>query len=123
MPAKVVDASVLAAILFEEVRADEAGALIRSAELHAPRLLVYELTHIAEKKCHAYPAQRRAFEAALEAALAMDIQLRDVEHVAVLDLALTTGLTTYDASYLYLARSLGAPLVTFDTRLYAVANR
>ena len=32
---------------------------------------------------------------------------------------LETGLTTYDASYLYLARSLGVPLLTFDGRLAA----
>jgi len=29
------------------------------------------------------------------------------------------GLTTYDASYLYLVRSLGVPLLTFDERLAA----
>jgi predicted nucleic acid-binding protein len=36
---------------------------------------------------------------------------------AVLDLALATGLTTYDATYLFLARSLGLPLATLDQRL------
>ncbi len=36
---------------------------------------------------------------------------------AILLLALQTGLTTYDAAYLYLARSLGIPLVTFDEQL------
>lgn len=40
-----------------------------------------------------------------------------VDHVVVLRLALDTGLTTYDASYLYVARTLGLPLVTFDGRL------
>ena len=39
----------------------------------------------------------------------------------ILVLALETGLTTYDASYLYLSRSLGADLVTFDEQLQRVS--
>jgi len=48
---------------------------------------------------------------ALKLALALDIHWVEVDHVAVF------GLTTYDANYLYLARSLGLPLATFDERL------
>ena len=55
----------------------------------------------------------------LESALSMDIRWREVDHLAVLELALGTGLTTYDASYLYLARTLGLPLVTFEQQLQA----
>ena len=40
-------------------------------------------------------------------------------HVATLRLALDTGLTTYDASYLYVADALNATLVTFDQELHA----
>jgi predicted nucleic acid-binding protein len=53
----------------------------------------------------------------LAAILASDIYRHDVDHVAVVNLALDTGLSTYDASYLYLARHLSVPLVTFDRRL------
>ena len=113
---------MLGAILFEELRADEADTLIRGAELHAPRLLADELTHVAEKKCRSYPTQREAFEEALEEALAMDIRWMEVDHPAVLRLALETGLTTYDASYLYLARLLSLPLVTFDKTLSTAAR-
>jgi predicted nucleic acid-binding protein len=120
MPAKVVDTSALAAIIFEEPRAAEAFNLIQGVEPHAPRLLAYELTHVAQRKSRANPAKREAIEKALEAALLMDIQWREVDHVAILRLALETGLTTYDASYLYLAQSLGLALVTFDGRLQAV---
>ena len=122
MPARVMDASVLGAIIFDEPRAAEAYTLIRGFELNAPGLLAYELTHIAQKKSRAYPAQREAIEKALEAALLMHIQWSEVDHVEVLRLALETGLTTYDASYLYLARSLGLVLVTFDERLQAVVD-
>lgn len=119
-PAKVVDASLLGAIIFQEPRAEEADKLIRGADLYAPGLLAYELTHIAQKKSHQYPSQEVALQYALEAALSMDIRWRDVDHVAVLRLALAHGITSYDASYLYLARALGLDLVTFDERLKAV---
>lgn len=122
MAAKVMDVSVLAAIIFEEPRAAEAFNLIQGVELHAPRLLAYELTRVAQRKSRAYLAQREAIENSLESALLMDIQWSEVDHVVVLRLALETGLTTYDASYLYLARTLGLALVTFDARLQAVVD-
>ena len=40
-----------------------------------------------------------------------------VDHAAVVDLARESTLTTYDACYLWLARTVGAKLVTFDQRL------
>ena len=122
MAAKVVDASVLAAIVFGEPRADEADALLRGADLYAPELLAYELAHIAQKKSLAYPAQAEALERALESALAMDLGWSGVDHPAVLRLALSHDVTTYDASYLYLAQALGATLVTFDGRLSRAAE-
>jgi len=40
-----------------------------------------------------------------------------VDHDGVLALAASTGLTAYDASYLWLARRLSADLVTLDRQL------
>ena len=122
MPARVVDASVLGSVVFQEPRAQEADDLIRDAALQAPELLLYELTHIAQKKSLQYPDQREAFQRSLEAVLSMDIRWSEVDHIRVLELALETGLTTYDASYLYLARTLGVPLVTFDQQLQAAIS-
>lgn len=119
MPAKavVVDASVLGALLFGEPRAQEAFSLLQGAELFAPTLLPYELTSVALKKARRYPEQREALVEALRLGLRLDLHLVEVDHEAALHLALETDLTTYDASYLHLARSLGVPLLTFDQRL------
>ena len=119
MPAKVLDASVLGALIFGEPRAKEALSLLEGAELYAPPLLAYELTSVARKKALKYPQLRERISEALEIGLSLDINWTEVDHLEVLKLALETGLTTYDASYLYLARSLGVPLLTFDGRLAA----
>ena len=122
MPAKVVDASVIAAIVFQESRAVEAELLLKETDLCAPTLLAYELTNVALKKARKDLNQADAIEQALLVALRLAIRWIEVSHVAVLRLALDTGLTTYDASYLYLARSLDIPLVTFDERLRAASR-
>jgi predicted nucleic acid-binding protein len=117
MNAKVVDASVMAAWCFQEPRAPEAIALLRDSELYAPLLLAYELTSIARRKTTLHPEKAVALSKALRIALTVPIKWREVDHPAVLRLALNTNLTTYDACYLYLARSLGATLATFDQQL------
>jgi len=122
MPAKVLDASVLGALIFGEPRAKEALSLLEGAELYAPPLLAYELTSVARKKALKYPQLRERISEALEIGLSLDINWTEVDHLEVLRLALETGLTTYDASYLYLARSLGVPLLTFDERVAAKAK-
>ncbi len=43
----------------------------------------------------------------------------DVDHADAVLIARATGLTAYDASYLWLAGHLGAELVTLDARLAA----
>ncbi|MBI4267172.1 MAG: type II toxin-antitoxin system VapC family toxin [Chloroflexi bacterium] len=121
MPAKVVDASVMAAWCFREPRAAEAMALLQDSELYAPLLMAYELTSIARRKAIAYPEQATVLGEALEMAFAIPIHWREVDHVAVLRLALDVNLTTYDACYLYLARMLGATLATFDQQLARAA--
>ncbi len=123
MEGKVVDSSVVAAVAFGEPRSGEAAELLRGAELYAPSLLAYELASVARKKVERHPEQSASIVRALELALALDINWMPVNHVATLRLALSEGLTTYDASYLFLARSLGLPLVTFDDHLGRLAVR
>ena len=123
MPTKVVDASVIAAWCFREPRATEALALIQEFELHAPLLLVFELTSMARRKAITYPERAGFVTEGLRAALALRIHWNDVDHIAVMRLALDTGLTTYDACYLYVARSVGAYLATFDEKLAKISRK
>ena len=51
----------------------------------------------------------------------MKVKTVAVDHAAVMDLAEATGLTAYDASYLWLARELEAELVTLDRKLAAAS--
>ncbi len=123
MPALVADASVLAAIAFGEPLAQEARTLLQGAHLYEPSLLPYELASIARAKIRRSPSQRDLLVRALRIALSIDMQLIDVDQVAVVRLALSAGLTTYDATYVHLARSLGVPVVTFDRQLRTAAER
>ena len=123
MPARVADASVIAALAFEEPRSEEALSLVRGIDLYEPTLLAYELASIARKKALLYPDRADAIIRALELAQALEARWVEVDQVAVLRLALDTGLTTYDASYLYVARILGASLATFDEQLDQASRR
>ena len=123
MPARVVDASVLAAWCFREPRALEALGLLQDSDIYAPFFLAYELTSIARKKTVSDPESLDVLKEALETALALPIHWSNVDHGAVLRLALDSDLTTYDASYLYLAQALGVSLATFDQRLSLAAQK
>ena len=120
IPGKVADASVLGAIIFGEPRAEEAKTLLGEDLLYEPSLLGYELASIARKKIFQNPDRRDQVSQSLVRVLDADINWIDVDFVEVLGLALDTGLTTYDASYLYVAMRLSAELVTFDAQLRSV---
>ena len=53
----------------------------------------------------------------------MEIELVDVDHRDVLLVAEQFELTSYDASYLWLAQQLNAELVTLDRKLARAAAR
>ncbi|MDA8048795.1 MAG: type II toxin-antitoxin system VapC family toxin [Rhodospirillales bacterium] len=118
---KVVDASALAALLFGEPRAAAVAASLEDARLAAPALLPFELANVCLTKMRRHRAQRKALRAAFRLAERLAIETVVVDHEAALDLAEATGLTAYDASYLWLARALGAELVTLDRKLAKVA--
>jgi len=118
---KVVDTSALAALLFGEPEAEEVAGALDGARLVAPGLLGFELANVYVTKCRRYPHQREALLAAFQLRDRFGTQEIAVDHAATLEIALTTGLTAYDASYLWLARQLGAELVTLDKELQRAA--
>jgi len=120
----VVDTSVLAAVAFGEPAGEEWIQRLEGATVFAPALLQYELQSVARKKCRQQP--RRSAEIVAALALALDprrgITWVDPDPADVVLVANETGLTTYDASYLCLAATLGADLVTADRALAAAVD-
>ena len=119
---KVVDASALAALIFSEPEADIVAGRLEGARLAAPSLLDYELANVCLVKMRREPDRRDALRAAYRIAHRLRIESVAVDRFGVLELAEATGLTAYDASYLWVARALGAELVTLDRKLAAAAT-
>lgn len=118
----VVDCSLLVAALWGEPRGDEAAAALVGKSLHAPHLLVYEVANVARSKILSGASESEA-RTGLEAFADQRIALHRSEPKPVWELAGRYGLSAYDAAYLVLAQELGAPLLTFDRRLAAAAQR
>jgi predicted nucleic acid-binding protein len=120
--AKVVDASALAALVFGEAEAEEVVARLSGARLFAPVLLHFEIANTCLKKIRRHPKQRNDLVAMVGAAFRMGIEVVEVDYLETLSLAQETKLTVYDASYLWVARTLGAELVTLDEQLIDASN-
>lgn len=117
-PAVVVDSSALVALLTEggEVGDWVTGA-VDEAALAAPHLAVFEAANILRRQ------QLRGDIDVTEATLAhrdlLDLGVQLWPYAAIAERAwqLRDNLTLYDASYVALAESLDATLVTLDGRL------
>ncbi|RMF17463.1 MAG: PIN domain-containing protein [Candidatus Dadabacteria bacterium] len=115
----VVDTSAIAALLFNEPQASEVAARLTQRVLSAPTLLAYELANVALVKMRRHPDRADVFRRSYDLVGALRIRFVEADAAAVLDIANETGLTAYDAAYLWLARLTGADLVTLDRRLAA----
>jgi len=122
MDVKVVDASAAAAFVFREHEGTEIVGRLRGARLVAPALLRFEMASICLKKMRRDPTSRRALIDAFGVFERMQIARIEIDHPAVIELANKAGLTSYDASYLWLAHQLDAELVTLDVQLDAAAT-
>jgi predicted nucleic acid-binding protein len=122
MAVKVVDTSAVAALLFGEPEAETVASQFEAARLVAPTLLAFELANVCLIKGRRHPRQRAALMAAFGMRASLGIDEVAVDHAGVLALAAETGLTAYDASYLWLARELDAELVTLDRQLAKAAS-
>jgi predicted nucleic acid-binding protein len=129
----VLDASVTAAWLLP----DEASAhtrrlyaLIRRDEVEpqAPNLWQWECANIIANGVRRGRIPQAAVEGiwSMLEAIRHRVELHELappQHKASLGIALDSGLSAYDAGYLWLARSLNLPLATFDKKLADAAAR
>ena len=118
----VVDASALGALVFAEPQAEAMSRALTDATLVAPALLWFETAAIAAKKIRLHPELAAQIQAAFSLALRLPIVTKDIDYVETVNLALTHDLTTYDASYLWLADYLDAELITLDAKLGKIAK-
>jgi predicted nucleic acid-binding protein len=118
---KVVDASACAAVIFSEPEGREVAARM-TGSLFAPAILAFEIVNVCAVKIRRNPGQQVALRRAFESCGVLSIETCDVDHEEVLELAQRTGLSGYDASYLWLARDLNAELVTLDRKLARAAE-
>ena len=120
----VIDASALAAIVFDEPGSEQVARKLEGRTAFAPTLLKFELANVAWKKIRRQPHEAPEILQTLLKVLnpRRGITWMDVDHADAALVAIETGLSTYDASYLWLAGSLGADLVTLDARLASAAE-
>jgi predicted nucleic acid-binding protein len=133
MSAFVLDVSVTASWLLPDAASEQTRrlyALIRRDEVEpqAPNAWQWECSNLLANGVHSGRIPATSVEGlwgVLEA-IRHRVELHDLapaQHKAVLDVALESGLPTYDAAYLWLARSLRLPLATFDPQQAAAAQR
>ena len=113
-PARVPDATVLAALAFGESLGERALRELAGAELVAPGLLRYELAEIARRKLRANPSLHDAILEGLGIVQSLPIRYLEPEPAALLELALRRNLSPRDSAYVWTSRVMGARLLSFD---------
>lgn len=119
-PPLVVDCSLLAAMLFQEPGRADAENRVTGRSLHAPALLDFEIVSVAVRKSRQGRTDIACDGVSLYRELPIELHQADLPRI--LDLAEHYQLSAYDASYLWLAAELKAPLATFDRRLGVAAT-
>ncbi|HRJ69617.1 MAG TPA: type II toxin-antitoxin system VapC family toxin [Beijerinckiaceae bacterium] len=121
----IVDASVAAKWLFDEIGSAEAHAIAERPDLVAPEFLMLECHHILWKR---YRRQETTWAAVIELQVGLQLAFEtffpdaDLRPRAV-ELSLSHSLAIYDCLYIALARSQRAPLITADDRQFAAARK
>lgn len=122
MSVTIIDASAVAAVLFDE---PEAAPVIASAsgELAAPGLLRYEMSSICATKLQRDPRAAKLILQRYRLFAGLHIELVEPDWDALPLLARQWELSAYDAAYLQIALMRKAPLVTLDARLAGAYDR
>lgn len=118
----IVDASAVAAVLFDEPEAAPVMASI-GGRLAAPGLLRYEMASICAIKLQREPRLARLTLQRYRLLSSLDIEYAEPDWHALPVLARQWELSAYDTAYLQLALGRNAPLVTLDARLAGAYDR
>lgn len=115
----VVDASALAELVAMTPRAESIDPLLVShaGDLHLPHLAVVETTSVLRGWARGGHIDVHRASAALEDLAAFPARRWPIDELLPRIWSLRENLTAYDATYLALAESLDATLVTCDERL------
>jgi predicted nucleic acid-binding protein len=113
----VVDASAVAAVVFEEPSGATVRAHLQDDTLLAPQLIDYELLNVGLVKIRRGLGNELLIRTMMSGVRLLDIRRIPVPMHEVGALALRTGLSGYDASYLWLALKKDVELVTLDHEL------
>ena len=121
----VLDASVTLAWCFEDeatAETDELLATLRASSVMVPSIWVFEIANalaVGQRRGRLVEAKAVLFASTLQA---LPIEVAPAPPVAsIMTVAVTHGLSAYDAAYLELAESTGLPLAALDGRLRAAA--
>lgn len=125
----VIDSSVVLTWLLPDEAREDLRPLFSRMTLsgaHAPVLLRYEITNVlinAERRGRIGAAYRQGAIADMEIMpIRYDVPLQPNSMARIAELAVTHGLTGYDAAYLALALDSGLPLASIDKQLVQVAT-
>jgi predicted nucleic acid-binding protein len=113
----VVDASVVLDLLVAHPRAASARAALEGIDGVAPELLDAEVLNVVTRYVRRGEMSEERARQALELLIEADIERFPIAPLVLDAWTLRHNLSTYDAFYVALARSLGCPLVTCDRAL------
>ncbi|MGZ5172009.1 MAG: type II toxin-antitoxin system VapC family toxin [Burkholderiales bacterium] len=116
MSVTVLDASVVAAVLFDEAESEPILASVIGA-LIAPSLLPYELASVCTTKLIRRPREAKIILSRYRLFAELGVELTEPDWDTLPGLAHEWTLSAYDAAYLQLALAQDAPLITLDARL------
>ena len=122
MSVTVVDASAVAAVLFDEPESEPILASVVGA-LIAPSLLPYELASVCTTKLARRPREAKIILARYRLFAKLEVDLVEPDWDTLPGMAYECALSAYDAAYLQLALAQDAPLVTLDARLAAAYDK
>ena len=113
----VVDASVIVDLLVEHPRAASVRAALEGIDGVAPSLIDAEVLHAITRYVRRGEMSDERARQALKLLIDADIDRFPITPLVADAWALRHNISSYDAFYIALARSLGCPLVTCDRAL------